>query len=116
MDPSASTRDAAIDAATEAAEAQCESRLPFVEIDPENPDMPLSVWSVTESGDHDADGARGIVYADVLIRRSKLLGSLMGRSALMAVLTEIVEKGNAGPIERGFLFRIIAVAMAGTQN
>jgi hypothetical protein len=108
--------DAAIDAATEAAEAQCESRLPFVELDPENPDMPLAVWSVTESGDHDADSATGIVYADALLRRSKQHDPLIGREALMAVLTAIVDKGRAGPIERGFLYRIAVVAMAGSQN
>ncbi len=106
------TNDSAIDAACEAAEAQCAVRLPFVEIDPENPDIPLSVWSVTESGDFFADSSRGIVYADALIRRSKQFDPLIGRGAIEAVLTEIIEKGHAGPIERGFVFRIAVVAMA----
>jgi hypothetical protein len=110
------SRDATIEAACEVAEAECASRLPFVEIDPENPDCPLSVWTVTESGNHDADMATGVVYADVLARRCKQLGSLMGRVVLEGVLQEIVRKGKVGPIEQGFLGRVAMAAIVASQN
>jgi hypothetical protein len=111
-----SPRDAAIEAACEAAVARCESKLPFVELDPDNPDCPLSAWTVTESGDCDADMATGVVYAEALIQRSKQLGSLTGRMALEAVLQEIVRKGKVGPIEMGFLGRVAMAAIVASQN
>lgn len=107
---------AIIDAACEAATARCQTTLPFVELDPDNPDCPRSVWTVKETGSYYADLATGIVYAEALVDRSKQLGTLTGRMALEAVLQAIVQKGYFGPIEQGFLGRFAMSAIVATQN
>jgi hypothetical protein len=108
--------DTVIDAACEAATARCQTTLPFVDLDPDNPDCPRSTWTVKETGSYYADLATGVVYAEALIDRSKQLGSLMGRMALEAVLQEIVRKGYYGPIEQGFLGRFAMSAIVATHN
>ncbi|MDH6259035.1 hypothetical protein [Bradyrhizobium sp. BR13661] len=100
-----------------AAIARCESKpLPFVELDPDNRDIPRSAWSVTETGDYEADVTRGLVYAEALIQHSKRFGSFLGRGALEAVLQEVVLRGKVGPIEQGFLGRIAMAAIVASQN
>jgi hypothetical protein len=106
-----------IEAASNAAVDRCNGQvLPFVELDPDNPDMPGSAWTVSETGDRDADIATGLVYAEALIQRSKGQGTLLGRLALEAVLQEIVRKNRLGPIEQGFLGRIAMAAIVASQN
>jgi hypothetical protein len=102
--------------ACEAAVNRCEAKFPFVELDPDNADCPLSAWSVRETGDVGADIVTGVEYAETLLRRSKDSGPLMVRMALQAVLEDMVKKGAVGPIEHGFLFRIAMAAAVGSQN
>jgi hypothetical protein len=111
-----SPRDAAIEIACEIAGARCASILPFVELDPDNPDCPRSAWSVHETGDVEADIAAGVVYAEALLQRLKPLGSTVGRGALECVLQEMVRKGKVGPIEVGFLGRIAMAAVVASHN
>lgn len=106
-----------INAAVGAAVDQCNaSPLPFVELDPGNPDCPRSAWTVKETGDQDTDLMTGFVYAQALIECSKRIPRPVGIMAIEAVVSEIVKKGHLGPIERGFIGRLAMAVMAASQN
>lgn len=45
--------------------------LPFVRVDPDNPDEIASYWDVTDTGDEWEDQCRGLFYAELLVHRAK---------------------------------------------
>jgi hypothetical protein len=110
--------DDQLHAAVEIAVARCNSttHLPFVELDPDNAEFPRSAWTVTETGDFAADVVTGLAYADLLIRRAKMCSSPLGRLMIEAVLQDLVRKGKVGPIEQGFLGRVVMAAIVASQN
>jgi hypothetical protein len=104
-------------AAAEAASKRCDGKpLELVEIDPGNPDCLLSVWKVFETGDSIADIGTGLVYGEALIQKAKQFDTEMGRFMLEAVVHEIIRQGRVGPIERGFVGRIMMAAITALRN
>lgn len=109
-------------AAVDAAVTRCKAKpMPFLVPDPDDPQLVLSMWSVTETGDFQADEIMGLAYAEDLIQRAKELSRqyenpVVGRVVIEAVLHEIVRKGKVGPIEQGFLARFVMAVIAASFN
>lgn len=91
--------------------------LPFVKFDPNNLEVIISAWDVTESGDQEKDLTLGLFYAELLVRLSKTArGNFDPFQLIGEVLVAIANKGNPGPVEHGFLSRIAMFAHAGSLN
>jgi hypothetical protein len=85
--------------------------LPFVVVGPDGEIM--SAWSVVETGNPVDDLALGACYAHATVLLAKHSRNF---KILSDVLVAIVQKGNPGIIERGFLDRIAMLAVAAAQN
>jgi hypothetical protein len=91
--------------------------LPFVRVDPNNPQVITSLWDVTASGDEFEDAARGCMFAELLIWRAKnWRGAGDPFQVISDVMMAIAKKGDPGAIERGFFSRIAMLALAASLN
>jgi hypothetical protein len=91
--------------------------LPFVKIDPANPQLIASLWDATPSDNEVEDTMRGVMYAELLLHRAKnWCGGGDPVRAIADICMAIARKGNPGAIESGFFVRLACCAMAGSLN
>jgi hypothetical protein len=76
--------------------ARIDGPLPFVRVDPNNPQVITSLWDVTSSGDQFEDAERGLMYAETgQFNKSGIRQCQGSRMRAMSVLPNISRKAKA---------------------
>jgi hypothetical protein len=91
--------------------------LPFVRVDPNDPQVIESLWHVSASGNEAEDAMRGVMYAQLLLHRAKnWRGGGDPAQAIAEICMAIAKKGNPSAVEFGFFCRASQLALAAALN